>query len=262
MADEKTEKWTHLWELEQKLILLLDKIHEKRFLKEGSRKTVESDQVANIFQTEPKTQNRMETLRQLKQNRESPTSSILLPGENFLSSKSPDFTDDFMGNLRSLEASLENNQLTIPGLLLNITSERSKPVRKETPSQMPLNSAVDIELQQLIDQAANISLQVFNLHQELEDETYLCDTMTVKEANIKTGGDGFKTVDGEKVELPNHPLSKTCPKRKGNWEAGKWLFECVVCPINYLQTSDRLHAWQDFLSAKNKINTNTKNDGE
>ena len=241
--------WDFLWEKEKQLILLLDQIQEKRFLKEGSRKTLEmSDKSVNIF----------DSISQMQQKVTPKNSPIVMPDRNIFSSKSPDFTDDFMGNLRSLEAQLQKNQLTIPGLMLNITTEKNKPIsRSEESLNMPIT--IDSEIQSLIHEASQLSVVIFEAHYKLDKEQhYLCDTLTVKEANLKTGGDGYKTINGEKVELPDSPLSKTCPKRKGSREMGRWLFECVVCPVNYLQTAERLKNWQDFLSSKTK----TKSNGE
>jgi hypothetical protein len=235
--------WELLWEKEKELILLLEEIREKRFINEGRRKIIDIEgKTNNIFDEMPR--------QNFNKNASAP-SQIIQQADVFQQNISLD-DSDFMGCLFDLEKKLQNNNLTLPENLLLIRKPQVSQ-NNQTGRRTVLPSE---DLKPLITKAANLSLTVFNLHQELAgDELYLCDTLTIKQANINAGGDGFKEIDGEKQELPEQPLSKTCPKRNGSWELGSWLFECVLCPVNFQQTGERFDAWQKFLSeikTKNK----------
>lgn len=243
-----------IWNIEKQIIRLLHKIQEQQFLKEGQRKVIE-----NIFEKDQSINKRPSQF-----NPESilkPSSNILLPETetfNIAPTASQQTTNDFMANILMMEEKISQNDLTFIKKSIKLNKEKSDDNAPQF-SNKRLKNPIE-ELDKLVAEASNLSIKLLTMEADSEIDYYLCDTITSKDVNILTGGDGFIEKDGKKQELPNDFIAKTCPKRKGNIHLKKWIFECVLCPVNYLQNRERFKQWQNFI--KEIQNEQKNNQGE
>lgn len=236
-----TEK---MWELEKQLIACLDEIRTLATKLEGGRKVT--------WDLQPQPQPANAGIILLGNNAHHvvappsrPRSQQFLGGS--LSSRL-DYADKMQPSFGENPDSMgfEKNNLANEDRLLSLFMSRQRTEKKQEQGAEDLQKLQDYRLK-----ANRLSCEIFKLRQSLGLELWLCDKTSAKALNIKMGGDGtFTDSDGNIMVMPETPLSQNCLGRKGQVGAETWIMECVLCPVNYLDTAERLQAWKAYFETR------------
>lgn len=133
--------------------------------------------------------------------------------------------------------------------ILAMLNGGTEPNKKTCNSVHSYTKELNSEAPNLEPKARDLSQKILELRQELGLH-WLCDTITVKEVNIKMGGDGnFINAEGKQEALPSIPLGQNCPHRQCTS-----ILRCVVCPANYSESAERFNNWLDYIKNQQEAN--------
>lgn len=230
-----------LWELEKQLIVCLDEIRTLATKLEGGRK------ITWDLQTQPASPG----IILLGDNNHYPSMPCRERPRQFLGgtlSSRLDYADKAQPSVYGNRdfTGFEKNNLANEDRLLSLFMSRQRTEKKQEHGEENFQKLHDCRLK-----ASKLSCEIFQTRQALGLQLWLCDKTSAKELNIKMGGDGtFKDSYGNIMVMPEAPLSKNCLGRKGQVGAETWIMECVLCPVNYLDTVERLQAWKEYFETR------------
>lgn len=235
------KKWKELWVLEQELIKKYNQMKSLLILKEGSKDIIENCLSLSEIQNEINKKAYAHHSRNLK-----PSSGIILPG-SFEIPKNM-VPDGFNNILNNMEQGIEKQTLILPNNERHYICEATKPTKKH---------GITDELKKILSEVSTLSSEVNSLHRELnEGNGKLCDNYTPKDVSEKLNEmsvDMLTILSSE--SFVDVSLASICPKSHGEKIEGYWIFGCMLCPINYAESQDRLEQWLEFINSIEKRKT-------